>query len=99
MNTEAIIARVMEHWCPPEYYVLTEVRNGTGYSRREGYADVLAMSVWPSRGLEIIGAEVKASRSDWLREKADPQKADKFVKHCHRWYLITAGISSRGRTW
>lgn len=78
----------MKLWAPPAYYVLTEVRNGTGYGRSEGYADVLAMSVWPSRGIELIGAELKVSRSDWLRELKDPAKAENFVKYCHRWYLI-----------
>ena len=93
--TEDLRARVMKLWAPPAYYVLNEVRNGTGYGRREGYVDVLAMSVWPSRGLELIGAELKVSRTDWLRELKDPEKAEKFVKYCHRWYLITANDAAK----
>lgn len=95
IHTPELLARVMKLWSPPEFYVLSEVRNGTGYSKAEGYADVLAMSVWPSRGLELIGAELKVSRSDWLRELKDPAKAEKFVKHCHRWYIITANGAAR----
>lgn len=93
--TAQLTARVMKQWAPPAYYVLTNVRNGTGYGKAEGYADALMMSVWPSRGLQLIGAEFKVSRSDWLREKKDPAKAEKFFKHCHRWYLITANNAAR----
>lgn len=95
IHTPELLARVMKLWSPPEFYVLSEVRNGTGYSKAEGYADVLAMSVWPSRGLELVGAELKVSRSDWIRERKDPAKAEKFVKYCHRWYLITANDAAR----
>jgi hypothetical protein len=85
----------MKQWSPPAYSVLTEVRNGTGYGKAEGYADALVMSLWPSRGLELIGCEFKVSRSDWLRELKDPAKAEKFFKHCHRWYLISANGAAK----
>lgn len=66
-----------------------EVRNGTGFQRnREGYVDAIAMSLWPSRGLDLIGFEVKASRSDWLSELKKPHKADEFVRFCDRWYVV-----------
>lgn len=95
LTTTELRARVMKQWSPPAFSVLTEVRNGTGYGRQEGYADALVMSLWPSRGLEMIGCEFKVSRSDWLRELKDPAKAEKFFNHCHRWYLVTANGAAR----
>lgn len=85
----------MKTWAPPAFYCLHEVRNGTGYGIQEGYADVLAMSVWPSRGLRLIGAELKISRSDWIHELKNPAKAERFVKHTHNWYLITANDAAK----
>lgn len=34
------------------------------------------------------GHEVKVSRSDWLRELADPTKAETFREHMHCWWLV-----------
>lgn len=34
------------------------------------------------------GHEVKVSRSDWLRELADPGKAETFSHHMHHWWLV-----------
>lgn len=39
------------------------------------------------------GHEVKVSRSDWLRELADPSKAETFAQHMHHWWLVaTPGV-------
>jgi hypothetical protein len=37
----------------------------------------------------LVGHEVKASRSDWLTELANPGKADAWADQCHEWWLIT----------
>jgi hypothetical protein len=67
------------------YAFLTEVADATGFARR--HCDALVMSLWPSRGLEIIGFEVKVRRSDWLKELAMPEKAEAIAQYCDRWYL------------
>ena len=54
-------------YAPPAYAFFEEVRAQTGYAAG-GSADGLALSLWPSRGIELHGFEVKVSRSDWLRE-------------------------------
>jgi len=69
------------------YAFLTEVGNSTGF-RCNRHADVIVMSLWPSRGLEIIGMEVKVSRSDWLSELNNPEKAEVIFDKCDRWYLV-----------
>lgn len=74
------------------YALFFEVRNGTGNQRRTvRTADALVMSLWPSRGLDLIGIEIKSSRSDWLRELADPAKAEEgLFPYCDQWYLAVA---------
>lgn len=71
---------------PQEYVVMFEVNEGTGthLGRR---ADAIIASLWPSRGLELIGVEIKVSRSDWLAELKNPAKADHFAQHCDRWVV------------
>ena len=68
------------------YAFFTEVGNSTGFKCNR-HADVLVMSLWPSRGLEVIGFEVKVSRSDWKRELEHPEKADVIAQYCDRWFL------------
>ena len=46
------------------------------------------MNLWPSRGMELVGMEVKISRSDWLRELRDPAKSAEVQKYCDRWWLV-----------
>lgn len=72
------------------YAVMANVANGTGHGANS-WADLIAVSLWPSRGLEIIGHELKASRADWLRELKNPRKNADFIQYCHRWYLVVSG--------
>ena len=73
----------------PEYATFFEVGDATG-SHQSRWADAVSMACWPSRGLRIHGFEIKASRSDWLREKKKPQKSDAVQRYCHHWVLVTA---------
>ena len=66
---------------------LTQVRNGTGYTRTTRYADALAVSCWPSRGIYATGIEVKVSKSDWMGELKDPRKSAEVQKYCRFWYI------------
>ena len=72
----------------PEWAVISEVSDATG-GRASRRADALAMNLWPSRGLEIRGFEIKVSRSDLKRELVDPSKADAVGAFCHTWALAT----------
>lgn len=77
-----------KRWCAPEWAVMWEVNEGTGY-RTGRSADAVMMSLWPSRGLELHGVEIKVSRSDFRREAADPTKAEAIAQYCDRWWLHT----------
>jgi hypothetical protein len=75
-----------------EHVFLFDVPNivGLNSSRR---CDGVAVGMWQSSGRLIQGFEVKASRSDWLREVKDVTKADPFIEQCDRWWLVTGHIS------
>ena len=75
----------------PAWAFLSQVRNGTGYERaKPRTADALAFSLWPSRGIELHGFEIKVGRGDVRRELADPAKAEDFVRFCDRWWLAVS---------
>jgi hypothetical protein len=67
----------------PEFAALEEV----GSSRR---IDMLVMSLWKSRGLELMGVEIKVSRRDLLRELKNPKKAEAIQNYCDRWWLAVS---------
>jgi hypothetical protein len=71
------------------YACLFEVSNGTGSHARRS-ADAVVMNLWPSRGLELVGYEHKVSRSDWLHELKQPEKAWPVMQYCDRWILLAA---------
>lgn len=70
--------------------LLFEVRNAAGFDATRTL-DALAISTWPSRGLKLMGFEIKASRADWKRELADPEKADGFAVYCDEFYIVADG--------
>jgi hypothetical protein len=83
----------------PRYVFAEHVRNYCGFA---GYrtttplrtADAMAVDLWPSSGHRVHGFEVKVSRSDWLTELKDPEKAEAFRPYCDHWWLVVpdAGI-------
>lgn len=82
------------HYAAPQYAVIEEVRNATGRtSRRAGertrYADMVAMGLWPSIGLDLTGFEIKFTRADWLSEISDEKKAVAVKQYCDFWCLVT----------
>lgn len=79
--------------------------NGIRYTRAEhvkvstGFAaqricDYMAMDLWTGygtlRGPKLHGHEVKVSRSDWLTELRDPDKAEAFRRYCDFWWLVVS---------
>lgn len=93
MKSSELIELLAKQYQPPTRAFIPEFRCGTGYSRATR-ADALAMELWPSakEGLEITGFELKISRSDWLRELRDTQKASPIKQFCDRWYLVVSDL-------
>ncbi|MEM8615331.1 MAG: hypothetical protein AAGF20_00195 [Pseudomonadota bacterium] len=85
-----IRAAFRKKYAQPEWASFFEVSNGTGMNGGERYADAVAMSLWPSRGLHLHGFEFKVARSDWTKELKDPAKAELLATRCHFWWVVTA---------
>ena len=86
-TAQDVLGALRDRYPTQSYAFLTEVGDGTG-TRNYRHCDALVMSLWPSRGLEIIGFEVKVRRSDWLKELETPEKAEAIAQWCDRWYLV-----------
>lgn len=67
----------------PSWLVVFEFQNKEGKR-----ADCLALNTQASRNFKLVGFEFKASRSDWLAEKKNPEKSDYFVELCDEWYVV-----------
>lgn len=71
-----------------EWAFMGGVRNATGVTNITRIADAMAFNLWPSRGLEVLGFEIKTSRADWKTELAKPDKAEVIARHCDRWWIV-----------
>ncbi len=60
-------------------------------------ADFIAADKYPGypygSALAFHGHEVKVSRSDWLAELRDPEKAEAFRPYMHHWWLVVPDAS------
>lgn len=92
MNTAEVMLAVQTRYSGKAWAFLPQVRRGRGFGA-QAIADAIAMSLWPSRGLEIHGFEIKVSRGDWLRELRKPAKADMIFRLCDRWWLAVGDAS------
>lgn len=58
--------------------------------------DYMAADKWPGipygSRIAFHGHEVKVSRSDWLRELKEPEKAEEFKRHMHYWWLVVPDV-------
>lgn len=82
-----VVQLLRARYALPEWALVTEVSNTTG-GRATRRADAVAMNLWPSRGLEVHGFEIKVRREDWLTELKNPQKADEIARYCDYWWLV-----------
>jgi hypothetical protein len=71
------------------YAVAAQVRSHAGFDARRT-CDFVAMDLWPSGGLLLHGHEIKVSRSDWLRELAEPEKSAEFVPFMNCWWVVVS---------
>jgi hypothetical protein len=92
VTSGGVYAALSELWPKNGYAILPEVGNATGSNARR-HADAVVMSLWPSRGLDIYGVEIKVSRSDWQSELKKPEKAHEIAQYCDGWYLAVSTAS------
>jgi hypothetical protein len=85
--SSAIHNALRERYAAPAWALFLEVADGTGGNYHRS-ADALAMSLYPSRGLDLHGFEIKSHRNDWLNELKNPDKAEKIARYCDFWWLV-----------
>lgn len=85
VDIEALLAK---RYPAPAFAFLPQLRNSTGWSNNVRTADAVALSTWPSRGLDLTGFEIKVRRGDWMSELANPAKADEIQRYCDFWYIV-----------
>jgi hypothetical protein len=88
ITSATIRAAMARQYGHPTWALLFEVSDATG-ARHTRFADAVAMSLWPSRGLELHGFEIKVSKYDWRHERDTPNKAETIASYCDRWWLVT----------
>src|SRR3990167_2764101 len=88
MTTAEVMFALSKKYDHESYAFLPEVRNSTGFSGAVRTADAIVMGLWPSRGIELEGFEIKTSRQDWMNEIKQPDKSDAIAKYCDRWWLV-----------
>jgi len=86
--TEFRLIELLEKRYPKGQYALfSNVHNTTGTAHTRA-ADAIVLGLWPSRGLELHGFEIKVSRNDWLKERRTPEKAEEIAQYCDYWWLV-----------
>ena len=89
LTSEDLVAMLRAKYPQDAYAVLEQVHDRAGFDHR-GRGDIMVMGLWPSRGLQLEGFEIKVSRSDWVRETRQPRKAENLFGFCDRWWLLAA---------
>jgi hypothetical protein len=88
MNAAAIRAALRRAFPAPDYAIGVEVAHATGHKAHR-HLDMVIMDTWPSRGLELMGIEIKVSPSDLARELAMPEKSEQIARYCNSFWLAT----------
>lgn len=76
----------------PRYASAEHVKNQAGFDAPR-CADFIAVDLWPGSGCALHGHEVKVSRSDWLHELKQPEKAEAFKRYMDYWWLVVPDAS------
>jgi hypothetical protein len=92
MLTKELETLLRAKYSGTEYALFFNVADGTGTGAGR-WADAIAINLWPSRGLELEGFELKVSRGDWQRELKNPAKAEAVCRYCDRWSVVAADQS------
>lgn len=88
MKTEKEMCQYLaERYCDSrQWFFLTQVRSSTGSASR--IADAMAFNMYASTGYEVLGFEIKVSRSDFLSELKDMSKSNEIMHYCDKWFLV-----------
>ena len=87
----AVMAALARRYKAPEFALFEQCGNGTGFAGNR-WADAIALGLWPSRGIDLTGFEIKVYRGDWLRELRNPAKAEDVATYCDFWYVVVPDL-------
>ena len=98
MNTKQIEQYLRQRYRLPKWALFFEVPDKLASNSLEGEvrrrADAIAVCMEPKKYpgadelFKFIGFEIKASRSDWLRELKNPEKLTHFAQRCNEFYIV-----------
>ena len=89
LSSDDLIELLHNRFSPPAWAFIPQVRNATGFLKVTRTADAIAMSLYPSRGLDLHGFEIKINRNDWLKELKAPEKAEEIAQFCDFWWVVS----------
>lgn len=87
MTHAQVVDRLAARHPLPEWVFIREFSPNTGFVRN--LIDAFAMHCWPSQSWRRVAYEVKVSRSDYLREVADPDKRERALQIANYFYFVT----------
>lgn len=95
VSTGDIRAALRKKYAPPartgapDWVLIEEARSGAGHDGNAGQCDMLAVNLYQSRGMHLVGYEIKVSVGDMRREIEHPEKAERFARFCRTWWVVT----------
>jgi len=89
LSSDDLIELLCNRFSPPAWAFIPQVRNATGFLNITRTADAIAMSLYPSRGLDLHGFEIKINRGDWFKELKFPEKAEEIAQFCDFWWIVS----------
>lgn len=94
MQASHIIASLAQRYRFAKGWAFMSEVTPSGTKRR---MDAMAITLYPSHALRVLGFEVKVDRGDFLSEVRDPAKSAPLVESCTHYYLVCPrGIAEPG---
>ena len=87
ITADDIRKALADRYREPEWYLGFEVGNGCGANVTR-HADAIAINQWPHKGHEVVGIEIKVSKSVLKRELEIGAKSEALAQYCNYWYLV-----------
>lgn len=92
VTTPALESMLREKYQRDRYALFFDVPDAVSLDARRRI-DAVAVGIWRSVGRKVEAFELKVSRSDWLRELKQVDKADSVLKLCDHFWLVTGDPS------
>lgn len=92
MNEQVITKALFEYFNSDDWACFDQLRLGSGHDC-ERTIDFFAMHVHPSKKFQTLAIEIKVSRSDFLRDKCNPDKRLAAMTICDQFiYAAPKGL-------